>query len=244
MALYCSAFISCPVACSVKTCWGPMIVPVGQVDVPVPERVLDFVDADLAGGERVRIHLHVHGVLLRAEHLHLRDAADLRDPLRDARFGVLVQRPRRERRRGDDEIEDRLIGGVDLGEGRRRRHALRQQARGLGDGGLHVDGGAVEAAVQIELQRDLRRAERVDRGHRLEAGDGRELVLERRGDRRRHGFRVGAGQLRRDQQRREVDVGQVAHRQRPVGDRAEERDRRHQQAGGDRPLDESFRDIH
>ena len=36
----------------------------GQVDVPVAQRGFDFVDADLARGQGVRIHLHVHGVLL------------------------------------------------------------------------------------------------------------------------------------------------------------------------------------
>ena len=64
-------------------------------------------------------------------------------------------------RRGQREIEDRLVGRIDLGEGRRRRHALRQQARRLRDGGLHVHGGAVEVAAEVELERDLRGAERV-----------------------------------------------------------------------------------
>ena len=215
-----------------------------HVDVPVAQRRLDLVDADLARRQRVRIELRVHGVLLAAEHLHLRDAADLRDALRDARLRVLVERPRRQRRRRDDEVENRLIGRVDLRERRRRRHALRQQAARLRDRALHVHRRAVEAAVQLELERDLRRAERVDRRHRLEAGDRRELILERRRDRRAHRLRARAGQLRRDEQRREVDVRQVADRQRPVRDRAEQRDRRHEQAGRDRPLDESFRDIH
>ena len=86
--------------------------------------------------------------------------------------------------------------------------------------------------------------ERVDRGHRLEAGDHRELVLERRGDRRGHRFRARARQTGGDQQRRKVDVRQVADRQRLVGDRAEQRDRRHQQAGGDGPLDKDLGNVH
>ena len=215
-----------------------------RVDVPVLERGLDFVDADLARGERVRIELRVHRVLLAAEHLHLRHAAHRRDALRDARLRVLVERPRRHRGRRDDQIENRLVGRVHLGEGRRRRHALRQQARRLRDRALHVDRRAVEAAIQIELERDLRRAERVDRRHRLEAGDIRELVLERRRDRRAHRFGTGARQAGRDQQRREIDVRQVADRQRAIGDQTEQRDRRHEQAGRDRPLDEAFRNIH
>ena len=68
----------------------------GQVDVPVLQRGLDFVDADLVGGQQMRVHLHVHGVFLRAQHLHLRDAADHRDALGDARLGVFIQRPQRQ----------------------------------------------------------------------------------------------------------------------------------------------------
>ena len=231
-------------ACSVNALCGPVMLPVGVFDVPVAQRRLDFVDADLPRRQRMRIELRVHGILLAAEHLHLRDAADHRDALSDARFRALVQRPRRHRRRRDDEVENRLVGRVHLREGRRRRHALRQQTRRLRDRRLHVHGRAVEAAVQVELERDLRRPERVDRGHRLEAGDHRELVLERRRDRRAHRFRARARQLRGDEQRREVDVRQIADRQRAIRDQTEQRDRRHQQAGRDRTFDEAFRDIH
>ncbi len=99
-----------------------------QVDVPVLQRGLDFVDADLARRQRVRVHLHVHGVFLRAQHLHLRHAGDHGDALRDARFGVLVERPQGQRGRSEREVENRLVGRIDLGEGGRRRHALREQA--------------------------------------------------------------------------------------------------------------------
>jgi hypothetical protein len=151
-----------------------------RVDVPGAERRLDFVDADLPRRERVRIQLRMDGVLLAAQHLDLRDAADHRDTLRDARFGVLVERPRRHGGGRDDKIENGLVGGIHFGEGGRRWHALRQQARRLGDCRLHVHGGAVETPVQVELERDLRGAERVHRRHRLEPRDHRELVLERR----------------------------------------------------------------
>ena len=67
--------VSWPVACSVKARCGPMIVPVGRLTFQLFSAVFDFVDADLLRGQRMRIHLHVHGVLLRAQHLHLRDAA-------------------------------------------------------------------------------------------------------------------------------------------------------------------------
>jgi len=70
-----------------------MIDPVGTLTFQFRKRGLDFVDADLADGQGVRIELRVHRVLLAAEDLHLRHARDLRNPLRDPRLGVLVERP-------------------------------------------------------------------------------------------------------------------------------------------------------
>ena len=53
----------------------------------------------------------------------------------------------------------------------------------LRDHRLHVLGGGVDVAVEVELERDVRAAERAGGGHRVEAGDRRELLLERRRDR-------------------------------------------------------------
>src|SRR4029079_12692612 len=52
-----------------------------HVDVPRAKSGLDFVDADLTRGQGVRVELRVNRVLLRAEDLNLRDAADLRNAL-------------------------------------------------------------------------------------------------------------------------------------------------------------------
>ena len=48
---------------------------------------------------------------------------------------------------------------------------------------LDVDGRAVNAAGKIELQVDLGRAKRADRGHGIEPGDSAELPLEHGGHR-------------------------------------------------------------
>src|SRR5262249_14932994 len=53
-----------------------------------------------------------------------------------------------------------------------------------------------------------------------------------------HGFRSGAGKLRGDQDRRKVDVGQIAHRQTLIGHEPEEQDGAHAQRGEDRAADE------
>ena len=192
----------------------------------------------------MRVHLHVDGVLLRAQHLHLRHAGDHRNALGDAGFGVLVEGPEGQRGRSEGDIENRLVGGIDLGEGGRRGHALGQQAGGLGDGGLHVHGGAIELAGEIEFEGDLGVAERVRTGHRIQAGDGGELVFERRGHGGGHGFGAGAGQGGGHQQGGKVDVGEVADPQLAVGHAAEQRDGSHQQAGGDGPLNKGLGNIH
>src|ERR1035438_3095516 len=215
----------------------------GEVNVPVLERGFDFVDADLAGGESVRVHLHVHGVFLGALHLHLGDAADHGNALGDAGFGVLVEGPEGQGGRSQGEIENGLVGGIDLGEGGRRRHALGEKAGGLGDGGLHVDGGAVELAGEIEFEGDLGVAERVRTGHRIHAGDGGELVFERGGHGGGHGFGAGAGESGGDQQGGEIDVGQIANRELTVGHATEQGDGGHQQAGGDGPLNKGLGDV-
>ena len=68
-----------------------------QVDVPVLQRLVDFVDADLLRVQLVGIDLHADRVLRRALHLHLRDAVHHRDARRDDRLGVVVERRHRQR---------------------------------------------------------------------------------------------------------------------------------------------------
>ena len=172
--------------------------------------------------EPVRIDLDADGVLLRALHLHLRHAADHRDARRDHRLGVVVEHVHRHDVGGQPEKHDRLIRGIELAERRRRRHAGRQQRHHGGNRRLHVNGGAVDVAIEVELQRNVRAAGGARRGHLVEAGDGRELTLERARHRRGHGAGVAAGQSGADVQGREVDVRQVADAERAIRDDAEQ----------------------
>src|SRR3989449_9157059 len=91
---------------------------------------------------------------------------------------------------------------------------------------------------QAELDRDLREAERARRGHRVDARDRGELLLERR----RHGggHRLGARARKRggDLDRREVDVREIAHGQEPEAHDPEEQDGGHEERRQDRPADE------
>src|SRR5262249_37552300 len=60
----------------------------------------------------------------------------------------------------------------------------------------------------------------------------------------RHRSRIAAGKARLNLERRKIDGWKIADRKRAVRDDAKQRDRRHQEAGGDGPLDEDFRDVH
>ena len=81
-------------------------------------------------------------------------------------------------------------------------------------------------------------------GHRVQAGDAGELPLERSRYRRGHGVGIGAGQAGAYRDGGIVHLRQIADRQRAVGDHAEQRDRSHEQAGGDRPPDKSLGNVH
>jgi len=216
----------------------------GQIDVPVPQRGFDFIQPDLVGGQRVRVHLHVNRVFLRAQHLHLRHTTDGRDALRNAGFRVFIECPQRECFRSQREVQDGLVRRVHLGEGGRSRHVGRQQARALRDRRLHVHGCPIQLPAQVEFEGDLGRALGVGRAHRVEPGDQRKLVLERGRDRRSHRLGTRARQAGGHQQRREIDVRQVADRKAAVGDGAKQSDRAHQKAGRNRPLDKCPGDVH
>ncbi len=71
------------------------------------------------------------------------------------------------------------------------------------------------------------------RGHLRDAGDLRELPLERLRHRGGHGLRAGAGQRGGDLDGREVDLRQRRDRQLRIGDEADEQDAGHQQRGAD-----------
>ena len=162
-------------------------MPGGQIHVAVLNRIRNFINADLPAGQRLGIELGVNRVLLRPVHAHLGHAAHHRDALRHQRFCVFVHIGKPQRRRTQRQIQNRLVGGIHFLIRRRAGQILRQIARSLRNHRLHILRRRIQIAAQIELQRDLRGALRARRGHRVHAGDGRELFLQRHGHRRRHG---------------------------------------------------------
>ena len=119
------------------------------------DRIEDLVNPDLPVGERGRIELNAHRVLLRAEDIHLGHAADHRDTLGEDILRVLVNGGKRQGLRAQGELENGNVGGVDLVIGWWGGHIRWKLSRGPGDHGLDVLSGGVDVPAQIELQRNL-----------------------------------------------------------------------------------------
>ena len=145
--------------------------------------------------------------------------------------------------RGEREDEDRRVRRIDLaigGVGGKVRGQLR--AGGV-DGRLHIARGAVDVAVEIELEDDAGGSGAGGRGHLIDAGDAGELALERRGDGGGHGLGVGAGQRCADGDDGVLDLGQRGDGKKFVGDGAGDDDRDGEQEGGDGALDEGRGEV-
>ncbi len=195
-------------------------------------------------GQRLLIDLDADRRLLSAADEDLSHAVDLGDLLGQHGVGGVEHLRQRERLRGEGEDQDRRVGRVDLAVVGEAGQVGRQLGERGVDGGLHVARGAGDVAIEIELQGDGRRAQRVDRGHLGQAGDAAEAAFERGGHRGGHGVGAGAGQGARDLDGGKIDAGERRDRQAAVGDEPGQDHRRRQQRGGDGPPDEGRRDVH
>ena len=119
----------------------------------------------------------------------------------------------RQRVAGERQDHDRRVGRVDLAVGGARRQVGGQLAAGGVDRRLHVARRAIDVAIEVELQRDRRGAERARRRDLGDPGDAAEAPLERRRHRRRHRLGARAGQRRVHLNGRKVDARQRRDRQ-------------------------------
>ena len=144
--------------------------------------LLDHRQADAVRGELVGVDVDADGGQRRANDLHLADAGDLRDALRDDSGGFVVE--------GGDVVNVRLKtedenGGVSwvyLAVAGVGREIGGQVGAGGVDAGFDVAGGAVNIAAQIELEGDRGGAEGGGRGHLSNAGNVAELAFKGRRD--------------------------------------------------------------
>jgi hypothetical protein len=111
--------------------------------------------------------------------LPVSDAGYLADLLRELCVDGVADRGERQGIRCRRQQQDRRICRIDLAVGRGRGKVFRQLAAGGVDGALHVICGAVDAAVEVELDRDSSGSQVARRSHLGDAGNLSELPLER-----------------------------------------------------------------
>jgi hypothetical protein len=102
---------------------------------------------------------------------------------------------------------------------------------------LNVECGAVDVAGQIELHRDLGDAQTARRHHRIEAGDGRELTLERGRDRGGHGLGRCTRKMPRHDDGRKIDLRNRGDGKQAIAEQAEDDEGQHQQRRHHRTTD-------
>ena len=163
---------------------------------------------------------------------------------RDQRVGEIAELAQRHGLGLQRQRQDRRIGRVHLRIDRGIGKIARQRRGRCVDRRLHVLRGGVDVAVEIELQRDLRQAERRLRRHGRERRDLTELALERGRDQRSDRVGIGAGQPCRDLDGRKIDLWQRRNRKARISEQPREQNGDPEQRGRDRPRDEGRRDVH
>ena len=135
---------------------GPYSVPVGMLTFQLLQRLIDFVESDLA-----RRPACSGSTCTRTAYFGAPNTCTCATPsTMEMRCAIMVSAYSSRSDSGMvGEVRKRLmigrIAGIDFAERRRRRHARRQQRHGCGDRGLHVHRGAIDIAAQIELQGDV-----------------------------------------------------------------------------------------
>ena len=109
---------------------------------------------------------------------------------------------------------------------------------------LHVARGAVDVPVDTEGQLNIRGSHAARGGHVIDVGYGAQMPLQRRGHGAGHDLGAGARQLRRDEDRGDVDARQRRDRQQLKATAPAQRHAGRQQDGGHRPADERRGDVH
>ncbi|MGY3359016.1 hypothetical protein ACVWZK_005679 [Bradyrhizobium sp. GM0.4] len=127
--------------------------------VGVDNRSSHVVGGDAGIGQRDRIELNPDRRLVGTRDRHIAHPRHLRDALRQHGVGDVVDRAGGQRLRGQRQHEDRRACGVRLAEARQRRQIARQVDQRRIDCRLHVAGGFVDVAADVELELDAGRAE-------------------------------------------------------------------------------------
>ena len=125
-------------ACTVTAWWAPYRVPVGRLTLAFLTALAHLIDAEAPAGQALGVQLDAHRIFLRPEDLDLGHAVHHGDALGHQGFAVFVHGGQRQGVRIQGQVEDRLVGGIDLLIGGRRGQLRGQLRRRLGNGRLDV----------------------------------------------------------------------------------------------------------
>src|SRR5439155_10121623 len=131
-----------------------------QIDIVDADHAAHVFEAEPARGQRLRIDLDADGWFLPPGDPDQAHAGYLRDLLQQNVFRVGIDRRERQRVGSRREHEDRRVGRVHFVDARRVGQVGRQIRTRCVDGGQRIRYAPIDTAAQIELQRDLRVAER------------------------------------------------------------------------------------
>jgi hypothetical protein len=221
-------------------------LPLGPVRVGGVEGGPHVVEPEPVVVQRERVHVDPDGGQRAASDEHLSHPRQLRELLLEHGRRDVVHAGALHEVRSHGEDDHRRVGRVDLAiRGVVRQVRGKLPARRV-DGGLDVARRGVDVAREVELERHVGGAERARRRHLRDAGDPPELPLQRRGDGRRHGVRVRAGEAGLDVDRRELDLrqrrdGKELERHDP-GERERDREKRRRDRSPDEGLGERHAD--
>ena len=134
-------------------------VALGTIDRGDRDLVADILEREALGHQFRRIDLDADRRLLLAANRDLRHAGNLTDLLGELGVDGIADCGQRQGIGCRRQQQDRRIRRIDLSVGRRGRKVFRQLAAGAVDAGQHVIGGAVDVAVEVELDGDRGGAE-------------------------------------------------------------------------------------
>ena len=133
---------------------GGVDAALGGIDGGVDEHAADVLEAHPHRGELARVDLHPDRRLLLAADRDLPDTRDLAHLLGEDVLRIVVDRCQGRGVRGEADDENWTVGGIHFPVGRWAREVLGQLAAGGVDRRLDVAGGAVDVAVELELDGD------------------------------------------------------------------------------------------
>ena len=173
-------------------------MPFGLIDVGGDDGRAQILQIEAVRGHHRGIGLNPDGRLLSAADADQTDTGQLRDLRREPGVGEILDLRERKFRRSQRQRQDRRVGRIGLAVDRRGRQVRRQVRTRSVDRLLHFLFGDIDTQAEVELQRDHRASVGAGGSHLLESGHLSELTLQRRGHRRRHHVRAGAGIERND----------------------------------------------